>query len=436
MNPKGGIRALLRFAHPGFVSSISALILSGCTVERPLSMLNPAGPNAEHIARLSWEMFTVYGIVFVVTLALLAAALIAGKREQPLLGTQFFNPHLGGSSLLWQHLFWWFGHPEVYIIFLPATGIVSEIVPVFTRRRLVAHPLVIAALITIGFVSFGLWSHHMFTTGIPHLPMHFFTAASFMISLASGVQIFAWIATLWGSRPRWNVQILYILGFFFIFVNGGLTGVMVATMAFDFQVHETNFVVAHLHHVLIGGAVLPFIAGLHYWLPKVSGRMFSERWGKAAFWPVFLGFNFTFVPMYVIGIFGMRRRVYTFSEDLGVGTLNLVSTLGAYLLAAGFALTLLNLLWHSRRGRAAGADPWEGGSLESGRRTRSASAPASSTPVGPPPTITNVSSNLLSARLSAALARSIRLRIQLRAAIAWATVLNGSACSLAPGMPR
>jgi cytochrome c oxidase subunit I+III len=336
----------------------------GAAVEIVATILKFRAPGmaVQHVPILIWAyLVTGMMIIFAFTPLLLATLMLEMERT---FGFQFFNPLLGGSSLLWQHLFWWFGHPEVYIIFLPATGIISEIVPVFTRRRLVAHPFVIAALVITGFVSFGLWSHHMFVTGIPHLPMHFFTAASFMIALASGVQVFAWIATVWGSRPPFNVQILYILGFFFIFVNGGLTGVMVATMTFDFQVHETNFVVAHFHHVLIGGAVLPFIAGLHHWLPKVSGRMFSEIWGKIAFAFVFLGFNFTFIPMYIIGFFGMRRRVYTFPEELGVGTLNLISTIGAYALAAGFGLTLLNLLWHSRWGRKASGDPWKAGSLE------------------------------------------------------------------------
>jgi cytochrome c oxidase subunit I+III len=336
----------------------------GAAVEIVVTILKLRAPGMaiQHMPVLVWAyLVTSVMIIFAFTPLLTATLMLEMDRS---FSTQFFNPEQGGSSLLWQHLFWWFGHPEVYIIFLPAVGIISAIVPVLARRRLVAYPLVVAAIITTGFVSFGLWSHHMFTTGIPELPMHFFTAASFMIALASGVQIFAWIATLWGSRPYYNVQMLFILGFFVIFVNGGLTGVMVATMSFDWQVHETNFVPAHFHHVLIGGAVFPFLAGLHHWLPKVSGRMFSQLWGTIAFGLVFLGFNVTFVPMYVIGLFGMRRRVYTFPEELGVGTLNLISTIGAFVLAAGFAAALFNLAWHAWRGREAGSDPWNGGSLE------------------------------------------------------------------------
>jgi cytochrome c oxidase subunit I+III len=336
----------------------------GAAVEIVVTILKFRAPGMaiQHMPLLVWT-FLVTGvmIIFAFTPLLLATLLLEMDRS---LGLQFFNPDLGGSSLLWQHLFWWFGHPEVYIIFLPAVGVVSAIIPVAARRRIVAYPFIVAAIMSTGFVSFGLWTHHMFTAGLPELPMLFFTAASFMIALASGIQIFAWVATLWGSRPTYSVPLLFILGFFVIFVNGGLTGVMVATMPFDWQVHDTNFVVAHFHHVLIGGAVFPFLAGLHHWLPKVTGRMFSELWGRIGFGLIFVGFNVTFVPMYVIGLFGMRRRVYTYSEEMGVGTMNFISTIGAFVLAAGFAVALLNLVVHARRGKAAGSDPWRGGTLE------------------------------------------------------------------------
>lgn len=320
------------------------------------------GMSIQHIPLVVWS-YLVIGvmIIFAFTPLLLATLLLEMDRS---LGMRFFDTELGGSSLLWQHLFWFFGHPEVYIIFLPATGIISTVIPVFARRRIAAYPLIVAAIVITGFVSFGLWTHHMFTVGLPDLPMLFFTAASFMIALAAGVQIFAWIATLWRSRPRYSVPMLFILGFFFIFVNGGLTGVMVATLPFDWQVHDTNFVVAHFHHVLIGGAVFPFFAGLHYWLPKMTGRMYNRIWGGTGFGLMFIGFNITFLPMYIIGLFGMRRRVYTYPEDLGVGTLNFISTAGAYLLGIGFATALLGLLWSAWRGRTAEADPWNGGTVE------------------------------------------------------------------------
>jgi cytochrome c oxidase subunit I+III len=345
---------------------VSLLEIAGITaaVEIVVTILKLRAPGmtVRQIPIIVWS-YLVAGlmIIFAFTPLFMATLMLEADRS---LGTHFFNPGNGGSTLLWQHLFWWFGHPEVYIIFMPATGVLSLLIPVLARRRLVAHSWVVAAIVSTGFVSFGLWSHHMFAAGIPDLPMHFFTAASYMIALASGVQIFAWVATLWGSRPEYSLQLFYVLGFFFIFVNGGLTGVMVATMSFDWQVHETAFIVAHFHHVLIGGAVLPLFAGLHFWLPKINGRTASEGWGKIAFGVIFIGFNLTFIPMYVIGLLGMRRRVYTYSEVMGVETLNLVSTIGAFVLVLGFAGAFINLVGGALRGRKAGDNPWNAGTLE------------------------------------------------------------------------
>jgi cytochrome c oxidase subunit I+III len=336
----------------------------GAAVEITVTILKLRAPGMaiHHMPLLIWSyLVTGVMIIFGFTPLLLATLLLEMERT---FDFRFFDIQAGGNSLLWQHLFWFFGHPEVYIIFLPATGVLSTIIPVLTRRRMVAYHLVIVAILVTGFVSFGLWTHHMFTVGLPDLPMLFFTAASFMIALASGIQVFAWIATFWGTRPPYTVPMLFILGFFFVFVNGGMTGVMVATMPFDWQVHDTNFVVAHFHHVLIGGAVFPFLAGLYHWLPKISGRMPGENWGRVGFGLIFLGFNFTFIPMYIIGLLGMRRRVFTYPEELGVGTLNLISTVGAYFLGAGFAVALLGLLYSAWRGRSAGDDPWKAGTLE------------------------------------------------------------------------
>jgi cytochrome c oxidase subunit I+III len=340
------------------IAGISAAIEIIVTILK----LRAPGMSIQHMAPVVWA-YLVSGvmIIFAFTPLLLATLLLEMDRS---LGMQFFNTELGGSSLLWQHLFWFFGHPEVYIIFLPATGVVSAVVAVNAQRRIVAYSLILAALISTGFVSFGLWSHHMFTSGLPDLSMLFFAVASMMIAIASGIQVFAWVATLWGSRPRYSVPLLYVLGFFFIFGNGGLTGVMVAAMPFDWQVHDTNFIVAHFHHVLIGGAVFPFLAGLHHWLPKFTGRMFSELWGRIGFGVSFVGFNITFFPMYIIGLLGMRRRVFTYSEDMGVDSLNLISSIGAFVLATGFIVVMMNLAWHSLRGRTSGNDPWKGGSLE------------------------------------------------------------------------
>lgn len=358
-----------RYSGPGmdyWLLGLGLLEIAGITaaIEIVVTILKFRAPGMAltNLPLIAWTYLVIgFMILFSFPVLLLATLMLELDRA---FGFQFFNPDLGGSSLLWQHLFWWFGHPEVYIIFLPATGIISTIIPVFARRRIVAYPFILAALLITGFVSFGLWTHHMFATGLPELPMLFFTAASFMVSMAAGIQIFAWIATLWGSRPHLGVPMLYILAFFYIFVQGGLSGVMVATMPFDWQTHETTFVVAHFHDVLIGGAVLPFLAGLHYWMPKISGRLPGEIWDRVGVGLIFIGFNLTFIPLYIAGLFGMRRRVYTYPEDMGIGTFNLISTMGSYTLAIGFAVALASLLWCSRYGRPATNDPWQGGTLE------------------------------------------------------------------------
>src|SRR5690606_22650817 len=231
-------------------------------------------------------------------------------------GLPFFDPSRGGEPLLWQHLFWLFGHPEVYIIFLPAAGGVSTLVPTFARRPSAGYTWVVLAVVGTGFLSFGLWVHHMFTTGIPLLSLGFFAAASMAVAIPSGIQVFAWLATLWNGRPTVPVPMLFILGFLFIFVLGGLTGVMVAFVPFDWQAHDSHFVVAHMHYVLFGGMVFPLFAGLYYWLPLVAGLV-SEASGRIVFWLIFLGFNLTFLPMHWTGLLGMPRRVYTYAEGLG-----------------------------------------------------------------------------------------------------------------------
>jgi len=304
-----------KYSGPGmdfWLLGLGLLEIAGITaaIEIVVTILKFRAPGMAlaNLPLIAWTYLVIgFMILFSFPVLLLATLLLELDRA---FGFQFFNPDMGGSSLLWQHLFWWFGHPEVYIIFLPATGVISTIIPVFARRRIVAYPLILAALLITGFVSFGLWTHHMFATGLPELPMLFFTAASFMVALAAGIQIFAWIATLWGSRPHLGVPMLYILAFFYIFIQGGLTGVMVATMPFDWQTHETTFVVAHFHDVLIGGAVLPFLAGLHYWMPKISGRLPGELWDRVAVGIIFVGFNLTFIPLYVAGLFGMRPNIH------------------------------------------------------------------------------------------------------------------------------
>jgi len=222
----------------------------------------------------------------------------------------------------------------------------------------------VLSLLATGFLAFGLWVHHMFATGLPHMGDSFYTAASMTIALPAGVQIFCWIATMWDGRPRFATPMLFVVGFVVTFVLGGLTGVMLASVPLDLEVHDTYFVVAHFHYVLIGGAVFPLLGAIHYWYPKIVGRMPSERWGKISFWLVFVGFQIAFFPMHVLGLMGMPRRVYTYAADRGWGDLNLLSSAGAYVLAAGVGVYLLNLILSARRGGLAGANPWGGSGLE------------------------------------------------------------------------
>lgn len=279
-------------------------------------------------------------------------------------GLPFFEVARGGDPLLWQHLFWLFGHPEVYIIFLPAAGIVSTLLPVFCQRPLVGYRWVVLAILTTGFISFGLWVHHMFTVGIPQLAQAFFSAASMLVAVPTAIQVFAWIATLWLGRPVYHVPMLWLVGFLVIFVCGGLTGVMLALVPFDWQVHDTHFVVAHMHYVLVGGMFFPLLAGVYYWLPHFSGRMPSVTLGRWGFWLVFVGFNLTFLIMHWTGLMGMPRRVYTYQGELGWDLPNLLSSIGSFIMAIGIATVLLDIVLHFRFGLPAPDNPWRSDTLE------------------------------------------------------------------------
>ncbi|MBW3671293.1 MAG: cytochrome c oxidase subunit I, partial [Acidobacteria bacterium] len=322
----------------------------------------PPGMSLNRMPLFVWSILVMsLMIIFAMPAVIVSSLLLAMDR---LIGTHFFNVPAGGDPLLWQHLFWFFGHPEVYIIFVPALGVVSLVVATFCRRPIFGYTAVVISLIATGFISFGLWVHHMFATGLPRLGSNFFTAASMMIAIPTGVQIFCWIATIWRSKPRFQTPFLYVIGFLLVFVLGGLTGVMIASVPFDLQVHDSYFIVAHFHYVLIGGAVFPIFAAFHYWFPKLTGRMPSERMGRWSFWLFFIGFNITFFPMHQLGFQGMPRRIYTYLAETGWGPLNLLSTSGSILIFAGVALYTWNLLWSARRGEWAGCNPWDAGTLE------------------------------------------------------------------------
>jgi cytochrome c oxidase subunit I+III len=337
-------------------------ICAGVEIVVSILKVRTAGMSLNRMPLFAWYMLVVaFMIVVGFPPLVLGSILLEVERA---FGFPFFDPSRGGDPLLWQHLFWLFGHPEVYILFLPGAAIVSTLVPTFARHPIVGYRWVVAAVVATGFISFGLWVHHMFTVGIPYLAEIFFSAASMMVAVPTGIQVFAWIATLWAGKPVMRLPMLYLFGFLVTFVIGGLTGVMVALVPFDWQVHDTQFVVAHLHYVLIGGVVFPLLAGAYYWMPHVTGRMPSERLGQVAFWLIFTGMHGTFFLMHVTGLVGMPRRVYTYEAGLGWDWLNLVSSIGGFVTAAGFALFLLDVFVHARVGQLAPRNPWGATTLE------------------------------------------------------------------------
>jgi cytochrome c oxidase subunit I len=279
-------------------------------------------------------------------------------------GFHFFDVAYGGSALLWQQLFWFFGHPWVYIVFLPATGMISMLIPVFSRRPIVGYPYVALSTVLTGVVGFGVWVHHMFAVGMSHMSMSFFSAASMTISVFSAVQVFAWIATIWKGRPVLTTSMYFALGFLASLVIGGLDGIVTAVIPIDWQVTDTYWVVSHLHYVLVGANMFPVFAAFYYWLPKITGRMMNEALGKASFWVMFIGFNLAFFPMHLMGIAGMPRRIYTYPPGLGWDGLSMASTVGAFILGVGILLSIINVIWSLQQGALAGKNPWNADSLE------------------------------------------------------------------------
>jgi cytochrome c oxidase subunit 1 len=342
-------------------TELSGLAVAVTTVVTIFKMRAP-GMTLDRIPLFVWAaMVTDLMIIFAMPAVMVCSTMLILDR---LVGTHFFNWAEGGDALLWQHLFWFFGHPEVYFIFIPATGIVSSIVAPFARRKIFGYPAMVLSLFGTGFLAFGLWVHHMFVTGLPRLGESFFTASSMAVAIPSGIQIFCWIATLWDGKLKFQTPLLFVFGFIFNFVLGGLTGVMVASVPIDTQVHDTYFVVAHFHYVLIGGAVFPLLGGIYYWFPKFYGRLLDERLGWWNFWLAMIGFNLAFFPMHILGLMGMPRRVFTYPAEMGWGPMNMLSSMGALLFAASFALLAYNIIRSLKRGPLAGPDPWGAGTLE------------------------------------------------------------------------
>ena len=340
------------------VSALAAAVVLICTILKARA----PGMTLARMPLFAWAMLVVaVMIVFSMPSIALCSGMLISDR---LVGTQFYNHYEHGDALLWQHLFWFFGHPEVYIIFLPATGFVSVITETFCRRPIFAYPVVVLALISTGILAFGLWVHHMFATGLPRVGYSFYTSASMTVAIPTGLQIFCWLATMWDGRPRFQVPMLYVVGFIVTFVIGGLSGVIIASVPLDLQLHDTYFIVAHFHYVLIGGAVFPLLGILTYWFPKITGRMMSETLGKIGFWMLFLGFQLAFFPMHFAGLLGMPRRVYTYPAGLGLELPNLLSTIGAFVVATAVGLFVVNGLYSLYRGAIAPPNPWEASTLE------------------------------------------------------------------------
>jgi cytochrome c oxidase subunit 1 len=340
------------------VASIASSVNFITTV---LTMRAP-GMTLMRMPVFAWMIFVI-SFLLLFSLPMVAVGLFQVYFDRNL-GTLFFDAANGGDPVLWQHLFWLFGHPEVYVLILPAMGIVSEVLPTFSRKPLFGRSFVIFSGIAIGFMGFGVWAHHMFTTGLGPVAEAAFALSTMLIAVPTGVKIFNWLGTLWGGSLRINTAMLFSLGFIALFVVGGLSGVTHSIVPADSQQHDSYYVVAHFHYVLFGGAIFGIFSGIYYWFPKVTGKMLREGLGRLNFWLMFIGMNLTFAPMHVLGLNGMPRRTYRYAEGLGLDMWNLVATIGSFVLAVGVAVFLWNAIASYRKGAVAGNDPWDGRTLE------------------------------------------------------------------------
>jgi cytochrome c oxidase subunit I len=339
-----------------------ASVAGGVNFVVTIHNMRAPGMSWTRIPLFVWAMLT-YGWMLLLVLPTLSAGLTLMLLDRNA-GTHYFDPAHGGSALLYQHVFWFFGHPEVYIMILPAMGIISEVIPVFARKPIFGYKAVAFSTVGIAFFSMLVWAHHMFSVGLPIGLDSFFMVTSMIIAIPTGVKILNWLATLWRGNISFDTPMLWALGFIAVFTLGGISGIMLAAFPVDWQLTDTYFVVAHLHYVLFGGSAFGIFAGLYYWWPKMFGRILDERLGKLHFWMVFVGFNLTFFPQHMLGMLGMPRRVYTYNQHGLWEAYNMASSIGAFLMAAGMLVFVWNVVQTTRVGRRAGNDPWLADTLE------------------------------------------------------------------------
>ncbi|MFM8562109.1 MAG: cytochrome c oxidase subunit I [Solirubrobacterales bacterium] len=357
-SPTNGVDAWIFLIHlTGISSFIGAL-----NIFVTIANMRAPGMTWSRVPLFVWTMLT-QSILLIIALPVIAGAVTMLLTDRQF-GTHFFDPSNGGSPMLWQHLFWFFGHPEVYILVLPAFGIISEVLPVFARKPIFGYRAIVAATLGIAVIGTLVWAHHMFTTPLPYAVLILFMMGTFLIAIPTGVKIFNWAFTLWRGTIEFTVPTLFSIGFLFTFLLGGITGIFLAVFPVDWQLHDTYFVVAHFHYTIVGGAVFGILAGLYFWFPKFSGRMLGERLGKWSFWTIMIGFWVTFLIQHSAGLSGMPRRVYEYADVNNLEIYNLISTVGSFILAIGILLTIINIVTSVRSGAKAGPDPWKANTLE------------------------------------------------------------------------
>ncbi len=337
-------------------------LTAGINLMATIISMRAPGMSIRRLPLFVW-MTLITGFLIVVVMPILNAGLVMLLADR-LLNAHFFRADTGGSAVLWQHVFWAFGHPEVYIMVLPAFGIISEVIPVFSGKPIYGYDFVAASTLAIAFLSLTVWAHHMFAVGLGHAFDLFFAICSMAISVPTGIKIFNWTATMYQGRVRFTTAMLFAVSFIVMFTIGGLSGIAFAVVPIDWQLTDSYFVVAHFHYVLFGGSAFALFAGVYYWFPKISGRMLDERWGKVNFWLTFIGFNLTFMIQHVLGMLGMPRRVFTYPALPGWEAMNMISTIGAFMLAFGVLILMANIVISLRSGKIAGDNPWDAWTLE------------------------------------------------------------------------